>query len=418
MNVAEKKRSRKLAWFLILTLMGFGISVGGGMLGGVLATLIPLNLERVAGLHPAVEDRAGRIFSAGVCGLNQVRTGSGCAEVVVTSVREEEVLFPSRLKDKGVVELFGTLSIPEGVEGKRPALVIVHGSGPNLREGRVPGDLLAKYDQSFELYRFMANEFAQQGFVVLRYDKRTSAPYRSQIVPETFSFTDFMTDAQDALDFLAQHPRVQDNALVVLGHSQGGQLAPHIVADDPRVAATILMGGSTQTFGALVLEQLHRYGELRKQRFDYLSQWLVALEAAPYRECFEPIMANDFDPSDSCLGIPMREWAAYEALAQKTGDVMTQLHCPLMAIQGSMDINIDPLEIPRMQEIMKGKDAEFHYVYGLDHSLVSHFDRPSPIVVDEEALRRFRQFFASVPFPALPEAKPPKETSPLETVRP
>ena len=134
------------------------------------------------------------------------------------------------------------------------------------------------------------------------------------------------------------------------------------------------------------------------------------MEAGPWRACFEPIWEKDtYDPEKVCQGIKMKTWADYEALCETTGSVMTDLRSPLFAIQGSADINIDPVEILRMQQVMKGHDAEFHYVYGLDHSLVSHFERPDPIAMNPEALRRLRVFLGSVPFApsgqASPEAK-------------
>ena len=159
----------------------------------------------------------------------------------------------------------------------------------------------------------------------------------------------------------------------------------------------MLVGGSTQTFGRLVLEQLNRVGELRKLQWDYLSQWIVGLNAGPWRSCFEPIWAKDFDPEKSCQGIKMKSWDAYEALCETTGDVMRKLNMPLFAIQGSADINIDPREISRMQKLMKGRDAEFHLVYGLDHSLVNHFDQTTPTALDSEALQRMEGFLRSVP---------------------
>jgi len=397
--MARSRKSRRIAIVLVLSFLLFGGSVGLSVLGLGVATVIPLQPSTVVGLYPPVEDRSGRNLSPGTCGLNQVREADGCRDVNTTAI-EEQVTFPSRLKDKGIAELRGTLTLPQGMDRPRPGLVIVHGSGPNLRDGFTPGDMVARYDSRFELYKHLADVFSRQGIVVLRYDKRTSGPYSKEINVETFAYTDLIDDAKDALDFLAAHPAVDGQALILLGHSQGGMHAPHIVHGDERVAAAILYGGSTETFGEVIINQIERAGELRKRQWDYITGPLaIPVQLEPYRQCYDPIWAGTFDPDEKCRGVSFKAIADYETLLRTTGAVMGDLHCPLMAIQGSGDVNIDPVEIPRMQTFMKGRDAEFHYIYGLDHNLVSLFDRPEPIVVDSEALARFQQFLASVPFP-------------------
>jgi hypothetical protein len=396
-----RRRNRKRAFWGVGGLLFAGTSVGVAAVVATVTMVMPLDPEAVAGLYEPIEDRSQRQLDASRCGLNQRVVDGACQAVAGQTFKELEVTFPSRIAHKGVQELFGTLSVPEGVDQPRPGVIIVHGSGPNLRDGLSAGDLIAKYDPKFPIYKSLASELASQGMVVLRYDKRSSPPYHDKgLDMDSFAFHDFIDDAKDGLDFLATRPEVDPQALVLIGHSQGGQLAAHIVHGDERVAAVVLMGGSTQSLGHLIMEQTERLGQVRKTRFDYVTQYLIGLNTSPYKSCFEPIWSGEeFDREEDCLpGVSRGAMADYEVLAEGIGDVLVDLDFPVMAIQGSCDINIDPAEIARIQALMKGRDAEFHHVYGLDHSLTSLVEPQQPVYFDAEALRRINQFFATVPW--------------------
>lgn len=398
--MARDPSARRRAILAVAAVIATGVLGGTLSVVGAVLMALPTFPTTVADLHPPIEDRSGRRADPSRCGLNQVRTDSGCARAAPTSTVEEEVVFPSRIPEKGLDELHGTLARPVGLEGPRPAVVIVPGSGAPPRDGGSPGDLIARYDPPFDVYRALSDAFVAQGLIVLRYDKRTSPVNRDKPIDwHQFSVHDQIADTRDALDYLASRPDVDGEALVVLGHSEGGMLAPHVVRGDDRVAAVILMGGSTQTLGHAMIEQLERLGEVRKHQGDYATQWMLGPARAPIRRCFEPIWAGTHDPDEVCIGgVPQRAIAEWEALADTTGAVLGELEMPVMAIQGSCDINIDPLEIPRMQAILAGRDAELHYVRGLDHSLTDSLDPTDPVSLDEEALRRFEAFFASVPW--------------------
>ena len=48
--------------------------------------------------------------------------------------------------------------------------------------------------------------------------------------------------------FLAAQHEVDPNAIVIIGHSQGGQLASFVANGDARVAAVVMLAGTTETF--------------------------------------------------------------------------------------------------------------------------------------------------------------------------
>src|SRR5882672_10479336 len=89
------------------------------------APLVPTNVTRLSAEYPAIEDRTKRQPGGKGCALSEVAVDGGCKKAVVTSVREEEVTFASSIPEKGLKTFKGTLSIPVGVEGKRPAIILM-----------------------------------------------------------------------------------------------------------------------------------------------------------------------------------------------------------------------------------------------------------------------------------------------------
>jgi hypothetical protein len=116
----------------------------------------------------------------------------------------------------GEVTLAGTVTVPEG-PGPHPAAVLVGGFGPNNRDG-------AFGDRGRGAYRAWAEELAERGLAVLRYDKRgigeSEGPALSWLDARPLA-----ADAVAATRVLAGLPGVDPGRVTLIGHSQGGDLA-------------------------------------------------------------------------------------------------------------------------------------------------------------------------------------------------
>ena len=120
----------------------------------------------------------------------------------------------------GAVTLAGTLLLPR-VEGRAPTVVFLHGSGP---EGRWAS-------------RYLATRFAAQGIASLIFDKRgvgSSTGDWRLATPD-----DLVGDAVAGVARLLGEPRIDSTRIGVHGHSQGGTLAPMVVARSSAVAFVI-----------------------------------------------------------------------------------------------------------------------------------------------------------------------------------
>lgn len=118
------------------------------------------------------------------------------------SVRSHDITFRN-----GSVSLSGTLLLPLS-PGKYPAILFLQGSGP---EGRWAN-------------HYLAQKFAEAGFVALIYDKRgvgqSTGDWRNA------GFDALAEDASAGVSFLQSHPQVDATHVGIYGHSQGGTIAP------------------------------------------------------------------------------------------------------------------------------------------------------------------------------------------------
>ena len=134
--------------------------------------------------------------------------------------REQEVQV-----GQGEWVLPGTLSLPVG-DGPFPAVVLVHGSGPNDRDETIGPN---------KPFRDLAWGLASQGIAVLRYDKRTKVygEKMSHMVDTITVQTEVIDDALAAVALLRDTTQIDPHRICVLGHSLGGYVLPRIGSADP-----------------------------------------------------------------------------------------------------------------------------------------------------------------------------------------
>ncbi|MDI6863441.1 MAG: DUF3887 domain-containing protein, partial [Pseudothermotoga sp.] len=122
--------------------------------------------------------------------------------------------------EDGRWKLPAILTLPEG-EGPFPAVVLVHGSGPNDRDETIGPN---------KPFKDIAWGLASRGIAVLRYDKRTKVyPEECARMVDTFTINDeTVDDAVNALNLLKKFEKIDEKAIFVLGHSLGATMAPRI----------------------------------------------------------------------------------------------------------------------------------------------------------------------------------------------
>ena len=142
------------------------------------------------------------------------------------------------------VTLAGTFSRPAGA-APFPTVVLIAGSGPNDRDEDLMGH---------KLFLVLADYLNRQGLAVLRYDKRGIGASTGNYASATTA--DFTSDAEAAIAWLKTRADVDPKRIGVLGHSEGGLIAPAVAVADPSVRFVVLLAGPGLRGDAIFLEQI------------------------------------------------------------------------------------------------------------------------------------------------------------------
>lgn len=158
--------------------------------------------------------------------------------------------FPYDVREVNVVSADGvslsaTITSPKLAKGKKcPAVVLVAGSGPNDRNESVfmhkPFEVIADY-------------LTRNGYIVIRYDKRgVGKSTGSYAVATTYDFAD---DANAVFEYLRTVEGVDTKKVGIVGHSEGGIIAPMVAQKNPNVNYIILLAAPSIPSYDIVLRQ-------------------------------------------------------------------------------------------------------------------------------------------------------------------
>jgi hypothetical protein len=201
----------------------------------------------------------------------------------------------------GEWKLPGTLTVPHG-KGPWPAVVLVHGSGPNDRDESVGG---------VKVFRDLAEGLATRGIAVLRYDKRTKVYPQQCAADPNFTMTrETVEDAVLAAALLRKQDVIDPRRVFVLGHSQGGYMMPRIMQADPTLAGVIVMAGNARPLEELIVEQSEYLFGLEGGMTAARQAQLEALRRDPWRAfpgVTEKYKADlkDYNPPALAAGSPV-----------------------------------------------------------------------------------------------------------------
>lgn len=154
----------------------------------------------------------------------------------------------ARVPTRGGFELVGTLTRPRR-PGPLPCVVTITGSGAEERDEALP------MVRGYRPFRQIADTLARRGIAVLRLDDRGTGASGGRFPGSTSE--DFANDIEDALRWLRQARDIDSTHLALLGHSEGGVIAPLVAARGVRLAGMVLMAGTSWT-GRRVMEYQNR----------------------------------------------------------------------------------------------------------------------------------------------------------------
>jgi len=129
------------------------------------------------------------------------------------------------------ITLSGTLTLPSAT-GKFPVVVLITGSGPQNRNEELMGH---------KPFLVLADHLTRNGIAVLRYDDRGVAKSKGNF--STATSADFSNDVEAAVSYLKTRSDIDPTKIGLIGHSEGGLIAPMVAARDKDVSYIVLMAG-------------------------------------------------------------------------------------------------------------------------------------------------------------------------------
>lgn len=252
---------------------------------------------------------------------------------------DHEIIFGN---EAAGIKLAGTFSVPRGA-GPFPAVLLVAASGPEGRDEEVAGH---------HVFVVLSDYLLQRGIAVLRYDKRGVG--RSTGNLNSASFDDLVADADAAFKYLTGRAEVNRRKMGIIGHSEGGSIAPAVAAKDKDVSFVVAMAGSGLSGETRICEQ-QAYMAKEMHGAPVAAQ-------APIRDLCHKIfaaVANTPDDSEAARQIDKLVQAARgdeqikkllssafvrQELADDPVKYVKQIRVPMLALIGTLDriVPVDP----------------------------------------------------------------------------
>ena len=302
----------------------------------------------------------------------------------------EDVHFEN-IRDK--IVLAGTLTLPEK-EGIFPAVILISGSGPQNRDEELLGH---------KPFLVLSDYLTKNGIAVLRYDDRGTAESKGDFA--TATSLDFATDVEFAIRYLQTRKEINKNKIGLIGHSEGGIIAPIVAAESKAVNFIVLLAGTGIRGDQLLLLQQELIGRASGISDTVLQKAKVINEGA-----FDIILKSDnTDSLETELtnyikqaikdnpesGIPagmsdediklqvtqlISPWM-YFFIKYDPAPILEKVNCPVLAINGEKDLQVPATlnlyEIKKALERGGNKNVTTKELPNLNH-LIQECETGSP----------------------------------------
>ena len=307
---------------------------------------VPLQYEKAALIASVAVDAQGRISGF------LIQPAPAAAPVAPVADADPFVERDLLVGD-GDTGLPGTLALPKGA-GPFPAIVLVHGSGPHDRDETIGPN---------KPFLDLARGLAAQGIAVLRYEKRTRAR------PQDFAGKPFGVDEEtthDAVRAVAALRAVEGidpGRVYVLGHSQGGMMAPRIAAMSGHVAGLVLLAAPARPLLDIVIEQNRRLAVLDDGKTSDAERDAITALIKQARVARDPATtATD----TSIMGLPVGYWRSIDSVDAVAE--AREVALPMLVLQGARDIQVVDADWQRWRGAFRSdKRVQFKLYDALNH---------------------------------------------------
>ena len=259
------------------------------------------------------------------------------------------------------MRIAGTLTMPDGVEGQVPAVILITGSGAQNRDEELMGH---------KPFKVIAEYLSARGYAVLRCDDRGVGESTGDMAHATT--LDFAQDVEYQLDYLLTKPELCDPRRIFLfGHSEGATVAAIVAARRAEVAGVAMLGGAGDDGETILLQQNEALFRLRGVADSLIERRLACMRDLfavcdtlflgegmdtvkmlnmAFRPLFKQHSAGLTKEQKQQCGLTNTEcygWAVSMAtpwlttfLTLNPADYIAKMRCPLLAIGGEKDCQV------------------------------------------------------------------------------
>ncbi len=259
------------------------------------------------------------------------------------------------------MRIAGTLTMPDGVEGQVPAVILITGSGAQNRDEELMGH---------KPFKVIAEYLSARGYAVLRCDDRGVGKSTGDMAHATT--LDFAQDVEYQLDYLLMKPDLFDpQRLFLFGHSEGATVAAIVAARRKEVAGVAMLGGSGVDGRTVLMQQNEAAFRLRGLADSLVERRLACMRDLfavcdtlflgqgvdtvktlnmAFRPLFKQHAAGLTKEQKQQCGLTNTEcygWALAMAtpwmrtfLTLNPADYIAKMRCPLLAIGGEKDCQV------------------------------------------------------------------------------
>ena len=314
------------------------------------------------------------------------------------------------------VKLAATITAPD-TNGKYPAVILVTGSGPQNRDEELVGH---------KPFLVIADWLAKNGIVALRYDDRGFAKSTGDF--KTGTTLDFAGDASAAIDFLRTLPFVDTSKVGLIGHSEGGLIAPIVASENSGTRFIISLAGTGVNGKEIILKQSYLLAAAEAEDTTDLSTLIELSKTCIDAVLTDPTMAaknidsawkaffNRYSPEEKERLMKKEQFDKRGLFAFTTPwfiqfltlepvPYWEKVRVPVLGLWGSKDLQVPPTQsIPPIKEALgkTGVRYELEVIDSLNHLFqrvktggMSEYAK-SEITIEPEVLERIVRFIRSL----------------------
>jgi pimeloyl-ACP methyl ester carboxylesterase len=262
------------------------------------------------------------------------------------SYYSEDITFENK---KAGIHLAGTLTLPKK-DGVFPAVILISGSGPQNRDEELLGH---------KPFLVLSDFLTKNGIAVLRFDDRGTGKSTGYFKGAT-TF-DFAKDVEYAIEYLQKRKEINKNKIGLIGHSEGGIIAPIIASENENIDFIVLMAGAALRGDKLLLLQKYKIETqmgIHKQLVENNQQIFAGAYEIILNQRIENELVSDtlskYFTSKYGTALPDKQKTAL--INQLSSPWMlnfirldpivylSKVNCPVLAINGSMDLQVPSKE--------------------------------------------------------------------------